>query len=190
MRNCLHPRHRDQAPAIRTTHAVRLGLRQIKGFREADAALLVAARATPFTSVRDLWLRSGFRAPRSSGSPRRTPSARSASTAARRSGRCGRSTRSPPPSACRSSPPPATSTDLQREEQVALPEMPPGEHVVSDYRSLSLSLKAHPVSFLRRELAAAGIVEAGAACGDAQRPSASPSPASSLSASARAPHRA
>ena len=33
--------------------------------------------------------------------------------------------------------------------------MPLGEHVVSDYRSLSLSLKAHPVSFLRRELAAA-----------------------------------
>jgi error-prone DNA polymerase len=33
--------------------------------------------------------------------------------------------------------------------------------VVSDYRSLSLSLKAHPVSFFRREFFAAGIVEAG-----------------------------
>ena len=39
--------------------------------------------------------------------------------------------------------------DLQAEAQVALPLMPLGEHVVNDYRSLSLSLKAHPVSFLR-----------------------------------------
>ena len=55
------PRHtREQAPAIRTTHAVRLGLRQIKGFREADAARLVAAREKPYRSVRDLWLRSGI----------------------------------------------------------------------------------------------------------------------------------
>ena len=37
---------------------------------------------------------------------------------------------------------------------MTLPLMPLGEHVVNDYRSLSLSLKAHPVSFLRRELAA------------------------------------
>jgi DNA polymerase III alpha subunit len=33
--------------------------------------------------------------------------------------------------------------------------------VVNDYRTLSLSLKAHPVSFLRRTLAAEKIVEAG-----------------------------
>ena len=39
--------------------------------------------------------------------------------------------------------------------------MPPGEHVINDYRSLSLSLKAHPVSFLRAELKARSIVEAG-----------------------------
>jgi error-prone DNA polymerase len=48
---------------------------------------------------------------------------------------------------------------LQSETAVALPKMPPGEHVVSDYRSLSLSLKAHPVSFLRHELAARGILK-------------------------------
>ena len=38
------------------------------------------------------------------------------------------------------------------EPDVALPPMPPGEHVVEDYRHLHLSLKAHPVSFLRGEL--------------------------------------
>ena len=36
--------------------------------------------------------------------------------------------------------------------------MPVGEHVVNDYRYLSLSLKAHPVSFIRPQLAARRIV--------------------------------
>jgi DNA polymerase III alpha subunit len=41
-----------------------------------------------------------------------------------------------------------------------LPEAALSEEVVDDYRSLRLSLKAHPVSFLRGELAALGLVEA------------------------------
>jgi error-prone DNA polymerase len=41
-----------------------------------------------------------------------------------------------------------------------LPEMPLGEHVVEDYASLSLSLKRHPLAFLRRELASEGLVTA------------------------------
>ena len=36
--------------------------------------------------------------------------------------------------------------------------MPVGEHVVNDYRYLSLSLKAHPLSFLRQQLAARRIL--------------------------------
>ena len=39
-----------------------------------------------------------------------------------------------------------------------LPPMLPGEQVIEDYRHLQLSLKAHPVSFLRRDLDARGIV--------------------------------
>ena len=35
------------------------------------------------------------------------------------------------------------------EPQVTLPIMPLSEHVVNDYRTLRLSLKAHPMSFLR-----------------------------------------
>lgn len=38
------------------------------------------------------------------------------------------------------------------EGQIALPLMSPGEHVVQDYASTSLSLKAHPVSFVRHQL--------------------------------------
>jgi DNA polymerase III alpha subunit len=36
--------------------------------------------------------------------------------------------------------------------------MPPGQQVVEDYRHLHLSLKAHPVSFLRTDLRACGIL--------------------------------
>jgi error-prone DNA polymerase len=43
-----------------------------------------------------------------------------------------------------------------------LPAMPLGEHVVEDYRSTSLSLKRHPLAFLRAELAREGIVPAAA----------------------------
>lgn len=38
------------------------------------------------------------------------------------------------------------------EESVSLPEMELSEHVIHDYASTSLSLKAHPVSFVRPEL--------------------------------------
>jgi error-prone DNA polymerase len=36
--------------------------------------------------------------------------------------------------------------------------MPPGEEVVNDYRFLELSLRAHPVSFLRADLVRRGII--------------------------------
>src|SRR5262249_37712416 len=42
------------------------------------------------------------------------------------------------------------------------PPMPLGEHVVEDYATTSLSLKRHPLAFLRGDLAAEGIVTAAA----------------------------
>jgi error-prone DNA polymerase len=44
------------------------------------------------------------------------------------------------------------SDDQHGEENIVLPEMPLAEHVVHDYASTSLSLKAHPVSFVRNTL--------------------------------------
>ncbi len=44
------------------------------------------------------------------------------------------------------------------EPAVALPAMPLSEHVVNDYQTLRLSLKAHPMSFLRERLAARRVV--------------------------------
>src|SRR5690606_16208249 len=44
------------------------------------------------------------------------------------------------------------------EAEVRLPEMPLSEHVVNDYQTLRLSLKAHPMSFLRERCKAQAIL--------------------------------
>ena len=41
-----------------------------------------------------------------------------------------------------------------------LPEMPLGEHVVEDYATLGLTIKCHPLAFLRAELKQEGLVMA------------------------------
>jgi error-prone DNA polymerase len=145
----LHPRHAGMANDIRATHALRLGLRQIKGFAEADARAIETARGSGFDSIRDLWLRTSL-APtalerlaladafRSLGLDRRQ--ALWAVRALRRSG-----DKDDLPLFAR-----VTTPEL--EPDVALPPMLLGEHTVEDYRWLHLSLKAHPVSFLRAEL--------------------------------------
>ena len=60
---------------------------------------------------------------------------------------------------CRSSPRPMIATAQLRPEAiepaVTLPPMTMGREVVEDYRSKGLSLRAHPVAFLRESLAAA-----------------------------------
>ena len=55
----------------------------------------------------------------------------------------------------------AITTEIGREPDVALPVMPLPEHVVDDYRTLRLSLKAHPMTFLRTHVTAARIVSCG-----------------------------
>jgi error-prone DNA polymerase len=44
-----------------------------------------------------------------------------------------------------------------QDEKVELPSMTESEHVVQDYASMSLSLKAHPLSFVRTNLRALGV---------------------------------
>jgi error-prone DNA polymerase len=151
----IHKRHAEMKDDIRSTHAVRLGFRQVKGFSEEDAKKLKAPRGAGYDSVRDLWLRTNLSrdaierladadAFRSIGLDRRD-----ALWAARGLG--GDRDRLPLLDAI-------VLADIRHEPDFALPPMPLGEHVVNDYRYLSLSLKAHPASFLRRHLAAQGIL--------------------------------
>jgi error-prone DNA polymerase len=140
---------------IRSTHALRLGLRQISGFSEDDAKAIEAARGAGFDSVRDLWLRTRLKpaalerlaqadAFRSLGLSRRD--ALWAVQALRRSGDKD------------DLPLFAHVSMAELEPDAHLPPMPPGQQVIEDYRHLHLSLKAHPVSFLRAALDARGIV--------------------------------
>src|SRR4029077_3589604 len=51
-----------------------------------------------------------------------------------------------------------TAATPYAEPEVTLPPMALGEEVVNDYRFLELSLRAHPASFLRPDLARHGII--------------------------------
>ena len=147
----ISPRHRAMRGVIRSRHAVRLGLRQVKGLSEAEMAQLVERRQAGYASVRDLWLRSNLSvatlrklaaadAFRSMGLDRRA-----ALWAVR-----GLDERSSADRLPLFDQPGLELRDA--EPSVPLPDMPAGEHVIHDYRALSLSLKAHPVSFLRERL--------------------------------------
>ncbi|VAW18806.1 Error-prone repair homolog of DNA polymerase III alpha subunit [hydrothermal vent metagenome] len=144
--------HREMAGDIRTTHAVRLGFRQIKGLKKEAVERIVAKRGAGYDGVRDLWLRTGL-APstlarlaeadvfRSVGLDRRA-----ALWAVRGLGATSADDVLPLFAHAR-------ATGLGEDEEVTLPPMPLGEHVVHDYRTLRLSLKAHPLAFLRDKLA-------------------------------------
>lgn len=133
--------------------AVRLGFRQIKGFKEEDADRLTASRpASGFDSVRGLWLKTGL-------SPKILE--RLARADAFRSLGLDRRAALWAVKALGDNPLPLFMTPevLREEERVLLPAMPLGEHVVHDYAHVRLSLKAHPISFLRERFAAKGYIQ-------------------------------
>lgn len=160
------PRHAEMRGVIRTTKAVRLGFRQVKGISEADMLALVAARGEGYRSVRDLWLRSGI----GRGAVEKLADAdafgslgidrRDALWAARALSQGGAAEKLPLFEAIGDGDAQAASVELQNEPVFPVPRMTGGEAVVQDYRSLSLSLNAHPVEFLRADLARDGIVTA------------------------------
>jgi error-prone DNA polymerase len=130
--------------------ALRLGLRQIDGFREAWADAIVATR--PFDSVESLARQAGLpsRALRLLADAdafrsidldrrdalwdvRRTPTDTLPLFAA------------------------ADARELGIEPELRLPVMPLGEHVAADYQTIRLSLKGHPMAFLRAGFAVEGV---------------------------------
>jgi error-prone DNA polymerase len=149
-------RHAEMRGVILTCRAVRLGFRQIKGLSQDRMEIFCVRRGEGYQSVRDVWLRSGLDvdeieklaeadAFRSIGLDRRT-----ALWAVRALGGKNAAEKLP-----LFDQPTVNLRDL--EPKATLPEMPLGQHVIHDYRSLGLSLKAHPVSFLRSRLNAAGV---------------------------------
>ncbi|WP_025897860.1 error-prone DNA polymerase [Sneathiella glossodoripedis] len=138
-------------------YALRLGLRQVRGVKVDMIEKLIQRRGEGYDSVRDLYFRSGMDmrtleclaqadAFRSIGLDRRGAlwAVKGLSGVGGRRG------------ALEDLPLFASvakeGRNLQREAEVRLPAMPLGQHVIEDYASLRLSLKAHPVSFLREQL--------------------------------------
>jgi error-prone DNA polymerase len=142
--------------------AVRLGLRMVKGLNNADAARLVAHRgAEPYRGIEEVWRRAdtppaalerlaeadGFGG---LGLDRRRAlwEVRGLADAALPLFAAAGRDRMPEPEIV--------------EAPVSLAAMREGQQVVEDYRSTGLTLRRHPLSFLRRDLAAMGMVT----CGD------------------------
>ena len=139
--------------------ALRLGLRQIDGLPEHVAAALVSAREAggPFADVGGLKARAGL-----------SPAVIERLAAADALGSLGLPRRQAlweARSLIAAPPLPLFAAADAREEgeeraRTRLPTMPLSEEVVADYQTLRLSLKAHPMAFLRAGLAERGFVRA------------------------------
>ncbi|GAA0616977.1 error-prone DNA polymerase [Brevundimonas kwangchunensis] len=150
----------DATLEVRTGHetrALRLGLRSIDGFRKEWGDRIVEVRADrPFTDLEDLRLRAKL--PPAALDRLAEADAYGSLDLTRRQGLW----------AARGAPPAASAplfeamglveTDGRPPE--ALPALSPSEEVVGDYQTLRLSLKGHPVSFLRGHLEQAKAIAA------------------------------
>jgi error-prone DNA polymerase len=141
-------------------HAVRLGLRMVRGLAAADVARIVSARMDqPFESVDDMWRRSGVPAASlvelaeaDAFLPSLTLERRDALWAIK---------------ALRDEPLPLFAAAAEREAraiaeqlepEVELRQMTEGHNVIQDYSHVGLTLRQHPIAFLRRDLSERRIV--------------------------------
>jgi error-prone DNA polymerase len=134
--------------------ALRLGFRQIDGFRETWGETIETARASaPFTSIEDLARRASL-----------PPAALRKLADADAFGSLGKGRRDALWEARRTPSdqlPLFAFTDAEElgaEPDAGLPTMPLSEEVVADYQMLRLSLKAHPMQFLRGGFAREGVL--------------------------------
>ena len=144
--------------------AVRLGLRQVDGLRRDEAERIEVARK--MTDTGRLAFESVDQLMRLAGISRATLERLAAADAFRSIARDRRAAlwdvRGLPVQGGLPLFEWAEESEAGPEEAVVLPEMALSEHVVNDYQTLRLSLKAHPVSFLRDDLRAQRIL----ACAD------------------------
>ncbi|HEY0275679.1 MAG TPA: OB-fold nucleic acid binding domain-containing protein, partial [Paenirhodobacter sp.] len=125
--------------------ALRLGFRQIKGFREQDADWIAAARGNGYPDPESLWLRAGLAPPVLERLAEADAFAGLGLT--RRDALWAvRAIRAPAPLPLFANP---LDGEGLREPAVTLPAMHLGEEVVEDYIALRLTLRAHPMELLR-----------------------------------------
>ncbi len=130
------------------TLALRLGFRQIKGFRQDDADWIAAARGNGYPDPESLWQRAGI------GPPALERLAEADALAGMGLGRRNALWRI---KALRGQQPlPLFNDPIEgegiHEPAVTLPAMHLGQEMVEDYVAMRLSLRAHPMELLRPEM--------------------------------------
>ncbi|MCW3075405.1 MAG: error-prone polymerase [Bacteroidetes bacterium] len=136
-------------------HVLRLGFRQVKGLREDDMKLLMAARPGSGTesfksvaelvdagiSLNGLEMLADADAFRSIGLDRRKALWEISALNDHPTGLFA-----------------GVQNDTSSESAIELPAMSLSQHVIQDYKTLSFSIKAHPVSFIREQLSKLHVV--------------------------------
>lgn len=124
--------------------ALRMGLRQVKGLREEDMNILISAREKMYCSINEL---RDINLPETALEKLADADAFRSIGLDRRQALWEVSTKDRPVALFLGQ----VAADANG-EHVILPAMTASEHVVQDYAATSLSLKAHPVSFIREKL--------------------------------------
>lgn len=140
----------EENPGRAAMHPLRLGLRLVRNLSNLDAARILAARSEgPFASIEDVWRRSGVpvaaleRLAEADGFACFGIDRRQALWQVR---------------GLADAPLPLFAGLAGREAAVTLRPLSEGREVVEDYRAIQLSLRAHPLVFLRPELEQRGVV--------------------------------
>ncbi len=131
-------------------HAVRLGLHMVAGLPEKEARAIVAARGAGYHSPAEIARRAGCS--RRALDRLAQADAFSSMSIGRRQALWKTSTLDG------KLPPLFAAADLFEDPEVELPAVTPGQEVLADYVAAGLSLRAHPLSFLRSRLKAARVI--------------------------------
>lgn len=125
--------------------ALRLGFRQIKGFRQEDALWIAAARNNGYRDPESVWLRAGV-APAALERLAEADAFAGMGLTRRDALWQVRAIRAPAQLPLFNDP---LDGEAIREPEVTLPQMHLGEEVVEDYVATRLTLRAHPMELLR-----------------------------------------
>ncbi|WP_421578204.1 error-prone DNA polymerase [Shinella sp. M31] len=141
-------------------HAVRLGMRMVRGLATANAAKITAARADqPFDSVDDMWRRSGVPAAALVELAEADAFLPSLGLERRDALWAIKALRDEPlPLFAAAAEREARTIAEQQEPDVDLRAMTEGHNVIEDYTHTGLTLRSHPISFLRENLTRRSIV--------------------------------
>lgn len=143
--NTIHPLATTEGSKNSKYCALRLGFRQVKGLQQEELKMFVSGRKPPYKTILEI---------RDTGVAQATLEKLADADAFRSMGMDRRqalweiSAMGDRPIGMFS----GTPSESTAEKPVTLPRMSDAEHVVHDYSATSLSLRAHPVSFIREKL--------------------------------------